>query len=156
MEDLTSLTWPLSRIGEALRLIGEKSGLSPKAGEIPLAPKGAKDKEESASEWIEEVARWMGLEAEPIKVRYEEVRTFIRRAAPALIRLPGEGPAGFLALLGHKKKKALMLGTDGILYPLETSRMAKILGGPLEQRLAPQIENLLEKAKIPEKNDRSG
>jgi hypothetical protein len=116
-----------------------------------LAPEGIADNEDAISRWIEGLAQWMGIEADPVEVSYGDVEAFILRAAPALIRLPGDSSPSFMALLGQKNKKALVLGKDGGVYPIETSQIAKILCGPLEETLVPQIEDLLEKARIPEK-----
>ncbi|MGA1839036.1 MAG: ATP-binding cassette domain-containing protein [bacterium] len=151
MERFDILYWPVSRLGEALKLMGEISGLSPKPEEIPLAPKGTSENEDSISEWIEALAQWIGIEAEPMEVSYGDVETFILRSAPALIRLPGDGSPSFFALLGQKKKKALVLGKDGGIHPMEVSHIAKMLCGPMEEMLGPQIEDLLNRAEIPEK-----
>jgi ATP-binding cassette subfamily B protein len=151
VERLDILYWPVSGLGEALKLMGEKSGLSPKPGEIPSAPKSTGENEDAISEWIEALAQWIGIEAEPMEVSYGDVKTFILRAAPALIRLPGDDSPSFLALLGQKKKKALVLGKDGGIHPVETSQIAKMLCGPKEEMLRPQIEDLLNRAEIPGK-----
>lgn len=151
MERLNILAWPLSSLGEALKLMGEKSGLSPTSEEIPLAPKGIEENDDAVSEWIEGLAQWINIESEPMEVSYGDLETFILRASPAIIRMPGDVPPYFLALLGQKRKKALVLGNDGGIYPVEILKIANMLRGPLEERLAPQIEDILKKAKIPEK-----
>ncbi|MGA1790463.1 MAG: ATP-binding cassette domain-containing protein [bacterium] len=153
MEGFDILTWPLTRLGEALRLMGEKSGLSQSPGEVPLAPKGIGDNEDAISGWIEELAQWTGMEAAPVEVSYGDVETFLLRSAPALIRLPGDLPPSFIAIMGQKRGKALLLGKDGGVYPIDTARIRKMLCRPLEGNLAPQIETLLQRAGIPEKKE---
>lgn len=157
MKDLDTYTWSATQLAEAIRLLGEKSGFSPMPGEILSPPKAIEGKLELCSAWVEDCSRRMGLEAEPVGVNYGEVDTFILKGGPGLIHLPKqveEKDFAWVALLGSRRKKVLVLGPDGLIHSLPPALLYRAICQPMEENLAPQIEGLLDKAKIAEK-DRS-
>jgi len=87
MKDLRHLSWPVSRLGEAIQLIAEKKGFG--TGNVEpgsLATPAELTDPSQLGLWIEGVAAWLGLEAEPVRTSYAEVSDLVRRATPALLQ----------------------------------------------------------------------
>src|SRR5262245_14785785 len=113
MAGLDTLTWPTSRLGEALAAVARQRGWRLRGVEIPVCPEErGQDSPEALGEWLETAAAWLGLEAEPVAVPYAEVEALIRSAGPALIHLPATEKPGFLVLLGRQRRRVTLLGPD--------------------------------------------
>src|SRR5437879_5841700 len=98
--NLDTLSWPASRLGEAMEALAHKSGLAPRPVKTPSPPNDlARNGNEALGRWIEAAAGCLGLEAEPLEAPYGEAEQLVRNAGPALLRLPGKEEPRFLALL---------------------------------------------------------
>jgi ATP-binding cassette subfamily B protein len=158
------LAWPLARAGEALQALASHSSLSPRAVEMPPAPAQLDD--EAISRFIEGGAAWLGIEAEPFDVQHRDLEAALRRAAPALLLVRGDGEASPrlgtssapLAdeLSGPRSPRLLLLhapgrllGPDGETRPVDVEELRAVLARPLEEPLGGQIESLLDAARVP-------
>ena len=113
MEALNTLAWPMGRLGEAIMVLARLRGWQLRALEAPVYQEGLRQEgTEALGVWLEAAATWLGVEAEPVEVPYAEVESLVRRAGPALLRLPGLEKPGFLALLGYQGRRALLIGPD--------------------------------------------
>ena len=116
MSRLGQLVWPLSTLTDAFTAIAHRNGLEPRPDErsTPLeAP--MKGDEEALGRWIRDLARQCGLEAEPVSTPYADLVQFVRKAGPAILRLPGGDAArdgGFIVLLERRGRFLSTLGTD--------------------------------------------
>src|SRR6266581_3486462 len=145
MEALDPLAWPVGRLGEAIVALARLQGRRLRGGEAPGGPAGpAPDSTEALGTWLEAVAAWVGLEAEPVEVPYGEVEGLVRRASPALLRLPGREKPGFLALLGSQRRWVRLLGPDLAVrrVPVEVVRTA--LCQAVEAPLRAEVEQMLQ------------
>jgi ATP-binding cassette, subfamily B, bacterial len=150
MGDLDQLSWPVSRLGEALEALAHTSGLAPRAVEIPPPPHSlARDGTEGLGRWIEATAGSLGLEAEPVDVPYAEVERLVQCAGPALLRLPGAGEPHFLALLSGRRRAVAILGPDRVIHWLRPDVICTALCHELEQLLVARVDQLLGEAKVP-------
>lgn len=143
---MQAVTWPLDQLGEAVHALGSAAGLSPRAMTPPF-PSGA------VEVWLEQTASHFGLEAERLNSSYAEVRDMLTGVAPALVRVldrsaPGEPVARFVALLGTKRKKIIILKPDRTTELLTPEQIVDWLCADLEARGRPQIERMLTVAKI--------
>ncbi|MCP4655729.1 MAG: ABC transporter ATP-binding protein [bacterium] len=82
--------WPLDAAAEALAALAGKSGLA-------SAPQGpgtqpVRNPADGPGPWIEDLARSLGLEAEPVEVPYGEVPRLVRECGPALLLIPAIAP----------------------------------------------------------------
>ena len=107
MPDLDTLSWPISRLGEAMEALAYKSGLSLRSVGLSIPPQGlAQDGGEPLTQWIAFAAGSLGLEAEPVTVPYADIAWLVQHAGPALLRIPGAGEARFLTLLSGGQKSS--------------------------------------------------
>src|SRR5690606_18144124 len=105
MADLAAAAWPASRLGEAIEGLARRSGMALEPRVAPAPPLDLPwDNVARTGKWIEATAQWLGLEAEPVTLSYAELDEAIRRAAPALLYVPGDEPR-FLALLRFGRRK---------------------------------------------------
>ena len=93
----------------------------------------------------------LGLEAEPVEAPYAEVEQLVRRAGPALLRLPGGGEPRFLALLGGRRRAVSILGPDRVVHRLQPEVLCAALCQALEQPLAAEVTRLLGEAGVPKR-----
>jgi len=144
------ITWPLSRLGEALGELARRSGFIAEAVAIPAPPALSIDAAEGAlGHWIEAAANQLTLDAEPVQARYDEVLSMVRHAAPALFRLPGEGEPVFLALLRAERDSVTLLGPERTLHRQPLARVRDALCRHLEEPLHDQIDRMLAEAGTP-------
>src|SRR5215210_7323762 len=141
---MNALAWPADRLGEAIQTLARRSGLSP--GELDLdEPSAAAD----LGSWIGTAAAAMGLEAEPVDVSYREVDSLVRQSAPALLRLPGEGPPRFLALLRGGRRTAVLLDPERRPRKIPVPEICQALRREHDDRLGPEVDRLLDEAEVP-------
>src|ERR1700678_4000212 len=91
---LGSLTWPVGRLGEAMKAIGDLCRLSAITPEVCIPPAHVMTGgDELLRNWGEAAAAWLGCDAEPLTIPYMEVDHFLRTAGPSLLRLSGANEA---------------------------------------------------------------
>src|SRR5216684_4807589 len=110
--DLLPLSWPVSRLAEAIETLARRSGFVVKsiaslAPPTSLALNGG----DPLGRWIEAAASCLELEAEPLEISYGEVEQLVCTTAPALLQLPGRSEPRFLLLL-DEQKAVTILGPD--------------------------------------------
>ena len=106
----TAISWPASRLGEALAALGRRSRLGVRAVEVEAPPATIlADGGERLGRWIESAAAWLGLEAEPVQAAYAEVDKLLTGAAPALLRVRENSETRFLVLLGSDRRGLTLL-----------------------------------------------
>jgi ATP-binding cassette subfamily B protein len=90
----------------------------------------------------------LGIEAKPSSFLYPELDELILRAGPSLIRIPGDGPPGFLLLLRGSKGKAILLGTDLIEHAVPSDELRDALCQDIESPVAASVDGLLDLADV--------
>ena len=152
MGALDKLSWPISRLGEALEALARTGGLAPRSVEVSVSPGSlAWDSREALGRWIEATAGGLGLEAERVEVPYAEVEWLVRSAGPALLRLPDGDEPHFLALLGGRWRVVSILGPDRTVHRLQPEVICAALCQGLEQRLAARVDQVLSAANVPKR-----
>ena len=81
-----NITWPASRLGEALDALARRSGLSSKASETRNPGASIVGEPAVLNRWVETAAASLGLEAEPAGILHSELEDYLRTAGPAVIR----------------------------------------------------------------------
>ena len=149
MADLAAAAWPASRLGEAIEGLARRSGMTLEPRVAPAPPLDLPwDNVARAGKWIEATSQWLGLEAEPVTLSYAELDEAIRRAAPALLYVPGDEPR-FLALLRFGRRKVGVLGPDMRVHWLDVETIRSTTCQRLEAPFAERLDMVLASAGIP-------
>lgn len=155
--DAANMTWPASRLGEALDALVQRSGLSSKAAETRNPGASIIRDPAVLSRWVETAAASLHLEAEPASVRYSELENYLRTAGPAVIGLSRNGERQYLAVLETRGRKLRVLGPDFIVHNFASERLKAPLCQEMEAPLAGEIEQILDQAGIPaRRRERTG
>ena len=148
MNNLDPLSWPTSRLGEAIDALARKTGLASKPVEIPTSANGFEQTDaEALDRWIEAAAGYLDLEAEPLEMRYAEIEQIVRNTGPALLRLPGKDAPRFLALLNGQRIVSI-LGPDFAVHKLQPVVVCTALSEELEAPVAAEVDRLLDEAGV--------
>src|SRR3982751_5952939 len=107
--EIQHLSWPISRLGEALESLGRESGLAQPGAVAQAPPWVINDGDDALNRWVVAAADWLGFEAEPREVRYASVEQLVRTSAPSLFRITVEGEPRFLALLESRQRSASVI-----------------------------------------------
>jgi ATP-binding cassette subfamily B protein len=149
MPALQTLAWPLARLGEAIETVARRRGMPLHERETSVPP-AELEREGGAAlgAWIETTATWLGVEAEPVEASYAEAADLVRRAGPALLRLPGGGAPGFLVVLGGTRRTVTLLGPDLVVrrHPVEAVEAA--LCHELERPVRADLEQMLDEVGV--------
>lgn len=162
--DIHTLAWPASRSGEALEILGRKSGLLSRPLEAPPMPAhmDLADNERLAY-WIDIAAHQLELEAEPTEALYHEIDQFIHRAGPALLRLPPanqeqgqqqqhqQDEPRLLVLLKGGWRYVQVIAPNLSVRRIRSALLREALCQHLEAPLIPAITQILAEADVPEK-----
>lgn len=152
LNDLYSLTWPASRIGEAIEVVARKVGFLSYPVDVPL-PNVAltQDNQKAQAEWIELIAFRLGIESEPVEASYNDVLEMIRKAGPALLRLPSEGEKEprFLALLSGGRWWVSVMTPQLTVRWVRATKIQAVLVQKIEAPVAAQIDQLLLSIEVP-------
>jgi ATP-binding cassette subfamily B protein len=147
--DSSLLTWPISRLGEALEILAQQAGFLSNPPDLSLPPLNlAQADNQAIGQWLARAAARLGLETEAVESAYTEVEPMVRRAGPALLRLPGEGAPHFLVLLKGGWRQVYLIAADLSIQRLSPQVLRDILTAAIEAPLATPIEQLLTAAGV--------
>src|SRR5580700_4907043 len=139
---LPEVYWSLSQLGAGLEALARRSGLSSASVEVPAPPASLckETRPENLGYWIDSVADWLGVEAEPCTLSYERLD---------VMQLPGAGISRFLILLpGHGRGRISLLAPDLRTVQFSAAAVRHALCAEVEQPIASEAERLLEEAGI--------
>jgi ATP-binding cassette subfamily B protein len=147
---LDNLTWPESRLGEALEAVARTGRLKPRQVDVPPPPQGVSSSNgHGLNSWIAEAAARLGVEAEEVESPYGTVHRFITGVGPALFRLPHNGRARFLAITGCDERQATVIPPDGDACQVDAAAVESAVCRSLEDMLAEPVDRLLAEAGVP-------
>jgi len=130
-------TWSLSNIGEAIRLLAQKSGLPfNERANLPAF------RQQAAHEWIPSLSQQLQLDSQSVTISYDELERLLQIGSPALLELPNQQ---FLLLLG-KGFLAKILSSVSIIAPTGRTQRIKFaqIRDALSHRLDPAFADQLE------------
>ena len=137
------ITWPVTRVGEALEALARTTGVSRQASETAELPSHIiRDDPKLVGQWIESAALCLGLEAEPEEIRYMHAERRIQSAAPALVWCSGDR---LLALVDADT----VIAPDRSLRRVGRQAIRAELCRDAEGRLLESMDELLETSGIP-------
>jgi ATP-binding cassette subfamily B protein len=146
--DVRSLTWPASKLGEAIEAIARRSGLSAQQIEAPNPKASLITNTQALSRWVEATAGLLGLEAEPVETTYPEVESFVRGAGPALLPMSDKVERRYLALLGCEGRNVLVLTPDASIHRIRRKLVCDALTADHRAPLEQGVNGLLTKAGV--------
>ena len=158
--------WSLSQLGSGLEALARRSKLEPSAVLVPHPPSSLAALDDNAAsrdalnQWIDSAATWLGVEAEPSAIPYEGLEQLLENAGPAVLQVPGNGPARFLLLL-PRTFFSRGTGTIAVLAPdlrtvsLRLDAARALLCNALEETVAPEVDRLLDETGIPDARRRA-
>ncbi|HLJ97820.1 MAG TPA: ABC transporter ATP-binding protein [Gemmataceae bacterium] len=150
----TDISWPASRLGEAMEALGRDSGLGVKTVPVEWPPeKLVTEGGEQLGRWIEAAARWLDLEAEAVEVTYADVPEFLRHAGPAILRIVVAKEAAyeirFLVLVAGDRKTASLLTSSLTRVRLAIDGLRALLCREEESSWAGLVDEMFTEADIP-------
>ncbi|MEZ5595497.1 MAG: ABC transporter ATP-binding protein [Pseudomonadales bacterium] len=142
---MIELAWSIDRLGEGLHALAEATQLLDPARReraiavtVPLTLEGAE-----LGRWIAWCAGAIGLEAEALETTLPEATGMLRRLGPAVVRLEHEGRAGFLLVLGCRRRVVRILAPDLSTRSIPVATLRDTLCAPLEAPLRQEVDRLL-------------
>ncbi|WP_434043071.1 MULTISPECIES: ATP-binding cassette domain-containing protein [Sorangium] len=145
---LGAIEWPAERLGDALEALALHGGLRPRAVAAPIPTAGHLRSADALGAWIDQAAGYLGVEAEPIAARYDEVDAALPRVAPALVWLRGGEAPRFLAVAGRSGRDLLVLRADRSTARVPVAAIAGRVSRPLEAQVLPEIDRVLARAGV--------
>jgi ATP-binding cassette subfamily B protein len=141
---LQEYCWPVTRLGEALGEVARASGMIRDLG-IPLAePENLEAEDDAAlATWMRVALRPLQIEAEPADILYEQVDSSILEAGPALVRLPVASGPCLLAIVGKRRRSAVVIGPDRKTHKIAAGQIARAIREPAEAPFRREMENVL-------------
>ena len=141
--DLRTVAWPAERLPEGVAALARWTGLDP--AEADLASPDTLDLAPG------EIDRWFAWAGERMGVRVDAVETdlahlpgLLAGGGPAVIRLPGLGPARFLMLLPASLGRLRVLTPDGAARTCPADALRATLGAAHEQGVGRDVVALLD------------
>lgn len=142
--------WPDDRLPELIETLARRAGLpiqNPAGGEARPTGIEPADAEHEARR-LRELAAEIGLEVEPVEASYGDVSALVRKAAPALARIPGRG---LLALVGGGRSGVRLLGPDLKEGKVSAEAVAGILRAEVSSNASGEVERLLQRIGVPDR-----
>lgn len=140
-EALESCCWPLSRLGEAIAALGPYVGVSRAHTTTPSATADLEGRRLDA--WIAATADWLEFDVEQTSIPHAALRCQLAQAAPAVVRIPGEGEPRFLALAAGGRRRVRLLSPDSTIRRFSAVDAAAFLSDDRRCLLTPVVERLL-------------
>ncbi len=143
---LRDKAWPLTRLGDALETLAARAGLEPRT----LGNAAPPPADEAALErWLGEAASWMGLELQETETPHVDAAALLRSCGPLLVRIEDGPSARFLAILGGRRGRVVLVGPDGARSTVSVADLHHALVTPLEAPLRDELGRLLDEAGVP-------
>ncbi|WP_437925745.1 ATP-binding cassette domain-containing protein [Sorangium sp. So ce291] len=145
---LGAIEWPAERLGDALEALALEGGLRPRAVVAPIPTAGHLRSADALGAWIDQAAGYLGVEAEPIAARHDELDAALLRVAPALVWLRGGEAPRFLAIAGRRGRDLAVLRADRSTARVRVEAITGRISRPLEAQVLPEIDRVLERAGV--------
>ncbi|WP_437754016.1 ATP-binding cassette domain-containing protein [Sorangium sp. So ce1389] len=148
VDALGALEWPAERLGDALDALALEGGLGPRAVAAPIPTAGHLRSADALGAWIDQAAGYLGVEAEPIAARYDELDAALLRVAPALVWLRGGEAPRFLAIAGRRGRDLSVLRADRSTARVQVEAITGRISRPLDAQVLPEIDRVLARAGV--------
>lgn len=143
--------WPVSRLGEALEILAQRSGLQPHAVRLSAVPTHIAASDTQMEKWLHFTADQLGVEIESVEITYREIGTFIRQSAPVILRIPQPNQAApmFLPVLRGGGRISI-LTPDLKTRRISADRVVALMRAPFFATTAVRDRTFLERVGVPD------
>ncbi|MDM8559248.1 ABC transporter ATP-binding protein [Candidatus Parabeggiatoa sp. HSG14] len=150
--DLTTYSWPASKLNEAVLTLAKKAGfLSNQPDIMTLSGYEGSVDDEIINQWMTIAAQKMGIETESVELSYAELEQRVRQIGPALIRVSNLDNLHFLAVLKGNNKWINVITPNYRVRRISLIQLRDVLAYELEAPLIEPIQTLLTDAGVPER-----
>ncbi len=129
-QDVIPLCWPAARLGECIRALARKAGLTEMQATVS---------NEASIEWN---AKKLDCEAEVIETTFAGLENTLSASHPALLQV---GEAGFLAILGGNRRTLRVLIPELVTKRVALEAVCAAVRGTVDQPNRAEYERLLRK-----------
>jgi len=148
--DPTTLTWPVTRLADAVEQLARESGLATAASATrQAAALNRAATREGLDGRVERLSRSLDFEVESADVSYADVERTLGHAAPALFKIAGSHEDCFIAVIGSSSRTVTLLTPDGGSRRVATHTVAAWLRHHLESPVIEQWDRFLDDADVP-------
>lgn len=159
-QQLARVTWPASRLGEALEQLARHAGLPLRDAAALLPPASAAVSPAQTERWLDWAAARLDVELEAVDAALPELDALLAAGGPALLRwtdsagvtgfvlLLGAGPGG-LRVPGAGRRGLRVLAPDLRVRRCGRGTLRQALCWSLEATLKPELDALLDQAGVP-------
>ncbi|MCE7985998.1 MAG: ABC transporter ATP-binding protein [Caldilinea sp. CFX5] len=152
--DFRAFAWPLAALDDGVALLAQQAGLvtrSPAAAGTPLPPASASADEQSLNRWLTLTTHQLGCDVQAVEWHYRDIALLVRRAAPAILRLPvavttaADTPPAprFLLLLKGGRRRVQLLAPDFTTISVSTTNLVAFLQTQTSGDLGETVANFL-------------
>ncbi len=152
--DLRALAWPLDILDDGVALLAQQAALvtrSPAADGAPLPPAPYSADDQSLERWLTLTTHQLGCDAQAVDWHFRDIELLVRRAAPAILRLPDAATAApeappapcFLLLLKGGRHRVRLLTPDFATTAVSTANLVAFLQAQTSGDLGETVANFL-------------
>jgi ATP-binding cassette, subfamily B, bacterial len=153
--DLSKISWPIERAGDAMRTLAVHAGLPVQAARFPPAPSEVvRGDSEACRAWIESSAASLDVQLESKPVTYGSARELLG-GGPELLAIQFATGQRLLAISGRSGAWVRLISPNAVEARISVASLRRAIASSLEQTIRGSIENLLKGVKMRAK-DRSG
>lgn len=143
IDPLDAFYWPVERLSEALELLAQSTELTTNTM-LHSAITGV-----PAADIIDFASGQLGIETEAVSILFGEEAGFVRRAAPAVLRIrpnsdQADGSNRYLLCANSGRRTVELIGPDLTRRYFQHAVVAQRLVAPLEASLSDEVDRLLE------------
>ena len=154
MTTLADVTWDAARLNEALETLARQANLVARATPALKTNPGraallAATGDDTRAHWVEQAARHLGIEAEPVVAPHSQVVLFIERAAPALIAIHHAEIQGYLVMLTSGRTVTL-IAPDLTRRKISAAALRDALCAEIETSYIQPLDEVLANVRVPE------
>ena len=144
MVDASLIAWPISRLGDGMSALTQICRLAvadAPSGDPFVAPEGIQNDHQLLQRWVELVAGELDIEAEPTRICRGDLRYWLQRARPSVMRLSENQ---FLLLTGAGKRKVSVLCPDRMIRRIDVNIILTFFTRSMEASYASEADALWE------------
>jgi ATP-binding cassette, subfamily B, bacterial len=147
---ISSYSWPLTRLGEGLEVLGRRAGLAGSTSEALAIPASvALGQADDFGRWIEWAGARLGMEAEAVATSVSGCRALVRSAGPALFTFLGAAGPCFVLVQRSRFGSLHLIGPDLKTRRCPAEALRAAICARYEAPLTQEIDDLLARAQVP-------